>query len=134
MHTVLTILVTRCIVYWANVGRPHKDLQLGTLFSMAATVTICLLWTIPMTFFSGLSSVEGLKEQFDFVADMIDAVPILEPILQLLAPFFVVIFNALYVMMNLRLRCMHVRPTTNALPYSLLCQQTSNYFEVCVIV
>jgi hypothetical protein len=60
-----------------------------------------------MTFFSGLSSVEGLKEQFDWVADMIDAFPPLELTLQLLAPFFVIIFNSLYVMVN-RLRCTHV--------------------------
>jgi hypothetical protein len=74
---------------------------------MAATVTICLLWTIPMTFFSGLSSVEGLKAEFDFVANMIDFFPALELILQLLAPFFVIIFNSLYVLVNLRMRCMH---------------------------
>lgn len=84
-----------CDVFWANVGREHADLQLGSLFSLAATVTVCLLWTIPMSFFSSISSVEGLKSQFGWVEDAIDAFPPLEPILQQVAPLFVIIFNAL---------------------------------------
>lgn len=82
-------------VYWANVGREHADLQLGSLFSSAATVTLCLLWTIPIAFLSSISSVEGLKSQFSWVEDAIDAFPPLEPILQQIAPLFVIIFNAL---------------------------------------
>jgi hypothetical protein len=76
-------------------GKNHKELQLGKLASFAATVTICFLWTIPMAFFASLSSVEGLKEQFSWVEDAIDAAPFLEPLLEQLAPLFVVIFNSL---------------------------------------
>ena len=82
-------------VFWANVGREHKDLQLGQLSSRAASVATCLLWTIPMAFFATLSTVEGLKEQFEFIEDAIDAFPLLEPLLQQLAPLLVVMFNSL---------------------------------------
>ncbi|GAX10876.1 hypothetical protein FisN_31Hh085 [Fistulifera solaris] len=82
-------------VFWANVGRENKELQIGKLLSRAASVGICLLWTIPMAFFATLSTVEGLKEQFQFVEDAIEAFPALEPILQQLAPLLVVMFNSL---------------------------------------
>lgn len=82
-------------VFWANVGREHKEIQLGELFSRAASVGICLLWTIPMAFFASLSTVEGLKKQFDFVENAIEVFPALEPILQQLAPLLVVVFNSL---------------------------------------
>ncbi len=82
-------------VYWANVGREHADLQIGSLISAAATAALCLLWTIPIAFLSSISSVEGLKSQFGWVEDAIDAFPPLEPILQQIAPLFVIIFNAL---------------------------------------
>lgn len=82
-------------VFWANVGRQHKELQLGILFSRSASVAICLLWTIPMAFFASLSTIEGLKQQFSVVEDAIEAFPALEPILQQLAPLLVVMFNSL---------------------------------------
>lgn len=33
-------------ILWANVGRQHKDLQLGMLVSVVATTAVCLLWTM----------------------------------------------------------------------------------------
>jgi hypothetical protein len=96
-YCYLTPLVCICLlsVIWTNCGKQHKELQLGKLASFATTVTICLLWTIPMAFFASLSSVEGLKEQFSWIEDAIDAAPFLEPLLKQLAPLFVVVFNSL---------------------------------------
>lgn len=82
-------------VFWANVGRSHKELQLGNLASRAATLAICLLWTIPMAFISSLSSVEGLKKQFSWLEDPINEFPIIESILEVLAPFFVIVVNGM---------------------------------------
>jgi hypothetical protein len=48
-----------------------------------------------MAFFASLSSVEGLKEEFDWIADAIESYPFLEPLLQQLAPLLVVAFNSL---------------------------------------
>jgi calcium permeable stress-gated cation channel len=60
-------------IFWFNVGRQHKDLQLGMLFSLAATSATCLLWTIPVSFVSSLSSVEALRTQFEGIDDMLTA-------------------------------------------------------------
>ena len=82
-------------IFWANVGREHADLQLGSLFSKFATAALCLFWTIPMALVSSISSVEGLKQQFDFVNEAIESFPFLEPVLQQLAPLLLIGINAL---------------------------------------
>ena len=82
-------------ILWQNVGRQHKDLQLGQLFSQAATVAACLLWTIPVTFVSSLSSVEALRDQIGWIDSMLTAAPFLVPVMELLAPQLLVILNAL---------------------------------------
>jgi len=79
-------------VLWANVGRSHKELQIGVLISVSATVALCLLWTIPITFASTLSSVDGLRK-IGFINDLLNAAPILVPFFQIIAPFIVVIVN-----------------------------------------
>jgi len=78
-----------------NVGRTHKDLEVGRLLSLSATVALCLLWTIPMTFIASLSSVEALAEEFEWIKKMIEAVPFIGTVLGVLAPLFVKIANAL---------------------------------------
>ena len=82
-------------VFWANVGREYDELQVGKLLSSAASVAICFLWTFPMTLIASLSTVEGLKRQFDVVADAVEAFPALEPILQQLAPLLIVLSNVM---------------------------------------
>lgn len=84
-------------VFWTNVGREHEELQVGILLSRAASVAICFVWTIPITFIASLSTVEGLKRQFSFVGDAIEAFPALEPMLQQLAPLLIVLANVMYV-------------------------------------
>ncbi|CAB9518635.1 CSC1-like protein [Seminavis robusta] len=82
-------------IFWKNVGREHKDLQVGSLFSLAATAATCLLWTIPVSFVSSLSSVDALRKQFGFIDDVLNAAPWLVPILEVFAPQFLVILNAM---------------------------------------
>jgi calcium permeable stress-gated cation channel len=82
-------------VFWFNVGRTHKDLEVGALFSQAATAAVCLLWTIPMSFVASLSSVSALREQVTFIDDLLNAAPALVPIFELLAPLLVVVLNSL---------------------------------------
>jgi Calcium-dependent channel, 7TM region, putative phosphate len=48
-----------------------------------------------MAFISSLSSVSALRKQFPSLNSLLDAMPWLEPILQVLAPQFVIILNAL---------------------------------------
>jgi calcium permeable stress-gated cation channel len=60
-------------IFWANVGRQHKDLELGKLFSLAATTATCLFWTIPVSFVSSLSSVDALRTQIEFIDELLTA-------------------------------------------------------------
>jgi hypothetical protein len=78
-----------------NVGRTHKDLELGKLLSLATTTALCLLWTIPISFVASLSSVEALSKEIPAIGNLIDALPFLEPVFEILAPLLVKIVNAL---------------------------------------
>ena len=76
-------------------GKSHAEIQVGKLLSLVLTVTICLLWTIPISFFSGMSSIEGLEEQVPWIKQANEDYPALRAILAQVAPFLVVIVNAL---------------------------------------
>lgn len=82
-------------IFWFNVGRKNRELQVGRLLSLAATTALCFLWTIPVTFVSSLSSVDALREQFDFIDDLLISAPFLVGIFEVGAPLLLVIFNAL---------------------------------------
>lgn len=82
-------------IFWNNVGRTHKELQLGKLFSFALTAALCLLWTIPMLAINTMSSIEGLRGSVDFVDDMIIRFPWVEPVLAQLAPLLIIVANVL---------------------------------------
>lgn len=43
-------------VFWSNVGLSHPRVQAGNTLSTILTVLLCLLWTVPVGFISGLSS------------------------------------------------------------------------------
>jgi len=82
-------------VLWSNVGREHKDLQMGTLLSLAATFVICVFWSFPVSFVTGLSNVQELRKSLPFLDAMLDAMPMLQNILQVFAPQLLIILNAL---------------------------------------
>jgi hypothetical protein len=48
-----------------------------------------------MSFIASLSSVEGLREELEFVDDMLDSFPFLISVFEIAAPLFVVIANSL---------------------------------------
>mmetsp|Transcript_41542 Transcript_41542/g.100007 ORF Transcript_41542/g.100007 Transcript_41542/m.100007 type:complete len:923 (-) Transcript_41542:1031-3799(-) len=78
-------------VIWPNIGKEAKQVQIGKLISFAATMALCLFWTIPMSFISTLSSIEGLKDQFEWVGTLIENQPWVEGFLAQLAPLLVVV-------------------------------------------
>ncbi|KAG7344768.1 protein of unknown function DUF221-domain containing protein [Nitzschia inconspicua] len=79
-------------IIWANVGKKHKELQVGKLISFSLTTLLCFFWTIPMSFISSLSSIEGLQE-IDWINNMLETSPWLEPVLGQLAPLLIVVAN-----------------------------------------
>ena len=82
-------------VLWSNVGRTHHDLQVVKLLSLCLTTAICVFWTIPMAFISSLSSVEGMRNQFEFIDNMLEKNPWMEIFLALIAPVVLIVVNVL---------------------------------------
>ena len=73
-------------IFWPNIGKNHKQLQMGKLASMALTTLLCLFWTIPVTFVVALTSLEGLKGALPFLEGWIEEAPWLEPALAQVSP------------------------------------------------
>lgn len=82
-------------INWANVGKTHKQLQVGMLLSMTLTTLLCLFWTVPMSFISTLSSIQGLEGVVPGITDVLEAAPWLEPFLVQLAPLLIVVAGIL---------------------------------------
>lgn len=81
-------------IYWQNVGKTNRDLQVGRLLGNAWTVLLCFFWTIPVAFIVSLGNVETLKSQLPFLNDWIEAVPLIEPALKQLSPLLLLVLNA----------------------------------------
>lgn len=100
-------------VFWFNVGRGHKELQVGRLMSFAATAVLCLFWTIPVSFVASLSTIESLRAEVGFVDDLLDTLPFLVPFFEIAAPLLLVVVNALLPMI-LRVFSMMEGPVSGA--------------------
>jgi hypothetical protein len=116
-------------IFWANVGRQHKDLQLGKLFSLAATTALCLLWTIPMTFLASLNSVEALRAEVKFIDDLLEKAPWLGPVFEQIAPLLVKIFNALLPIF-LELFCLFEGPVSSSIVEASLFTKLSAFMII----
>jgi len=81
-------------IFWLNVGREHRDLQLGRQISLGLTVVACLFWTIPVTFTSSLGNIEVMRDKIEFIDELLTKYPGLEPVFQVLAPQLLVLLNA----------------------------------------
>jgi Calcium-dependent channel, 7TM region, putative phosphate/Late exocytosis, associated with Golgi transport/Cytosolic domain of 10TM putative phosphate transporter len=82
-------------IFWTNVGRSHYDLQVGQLLSLASTIALCLLWTIPITFIASLSSVEAISTQIPVLGKLIEKSPFIGKLFEILAPLLVKVVNGL---------------------------------------
>jgi len=68
---------------------------MGRLASFSLVSIICFFWTVPVSFVAGLSSVDALREEIEWIDNLIEAVPAFEPIFKILAPQLLIILNAL---------------------------------------
>ncbi|CAB9502871.1 CSC1-like protein [Seminavis robusta] len=80
-------------IYWRNVGLPGSAQRTGRLLSLAATVALCLFWTVPVSFVSALTEVNSLKEQIPSLAESLEKHPGLEGMLALIAPLLLLILQ-----------------------------------------
>jgi len=93
-------------IVWSNVGKPHKEQQIGNLLAQVATVATCLLWTIPVSFLSSLSSVESLQELIPGMDKAIENNPWLPIALAQVSVLLLVILTALLPII-LKIFCKH---------------------------
>jgi hypothetical protein len=82
-------------IYWGNVGKSHKELQLGKVFSLFLTALLCLFWTVPVAFIVALTEVESLKGTIGFLGDLVEKFPLLEQVLAQVAPLILIIIKGL---------------------------------------
>ena len=80
-------------VFWRNVGLPEKARRSGRILSTFATSFLCLFWSIPVAFFSSLTSVNSLKEKLPLLAQWVEDYPFLESFLALIAPLLLLSLN-----------------------------------------
>ena len=82
-------------IFWANVGKSHKSLQLGKLASFALTTVLCLIWTVPVAVIASFTEVESLKVSLPFLQNWSDAWPAFDLFLAQLAPLVLIVVKSL---------------------------------------
>lgn len=80
-------------IFWRNVGLPGTAKRTGRLLSLAATVVLCLFWTVPTSFISALTEVNSLKENVPVLGRWVEKYPSLEDALALIAPLLLLILQ-----------------------------------------
>jgi len=93
-------------IIWSNVGKAHKEQQIGHLLAQVMTVATCLFWTIPVAFVSSLSEVESLQDLIPGLEKAIEKNPWLASFLGQLSPIMLVVLTSLLPMI-LKIYCKH---------------------------
>ena len=78
-------------VIWQNVGISHVRQQIGEWTSVALTTTLCLAWTLIVTFVASLGEVESLVEMIPFLKGALEAAPWLSMLLSQIKPLLLAI-------------------------------------------
>jgi len=92
-------------IFWKNVGLTNKRIQLGKLLSLTLTFTLCIIWTIPVSFSTSLSQASELQSRLPFLASWIVHAKWLVPLLAQLQPLLLVLLNTVVLRGLLRLFC-----------------------------
>lgn len=82
-------------IFWNNVGLSHRNQQLGFVTAQVLTGTLCIFWTIPVTFITSLAEVSSLKKEIPNLATAIKNYPWIEPLLSQLNPILLMILKIL---------------------------------------
>ena len=82
-------------IFWHNVGLSQKRLWIGSMFSMACTIVLCLSWTVIIAFISSLAEIEQLKKLLPFLERWLDVAPWLSTFLTQLKPLLLIILVSL---------------------------------------
>jgi hypothetical protein len=69
--------------------------QIGRLASLGLTFLLCCFWTIPISFISSLTEVEGLKETWPGLESILAKNPWLQTLLEQIAPLLLLCLNGI---------------------------------------
>jgi hypothetical protein len=119
-------------IFWPNIGRSHRELQVGKFLGFILTAFVCLFWTLPVALATSISNVDALKDLLPFLKPILDAFPILELILAQIAPLFVYLLNELLPMILTKFAKMEGPISSSVLETSLFVKYAS--FMVCLKV
>ncbi|KAG7347748.1 protein of unknown function DUF221-domain containing protein [Nitzschia inconspicua] len=78
-------------ILWSNVGRARQELKMFSIVSLALTLVVCLLWTVPMAFISSIANLNGLRDQFHWLDQILTSHPRLEVFFNQLAPILILV-------------------------------------------
>jgi len=81
-------------IFWKNVGKDKEVRQTGFLISTAATIALCLFWTIPVSFITNLTSTDFLTSRYPGLEETLEENPGIERILTLISPLLLLVFNS----------------------------------------
>lgn len=81
-------------MFWRNVGKTAKELQVGGLISLIVTFGLRILWTIPVAFAASLANIEELTTYIPQVEEWADKYPGLPTFFAILSPLVLIILNS----------------------------------------
>ncbi|TYZ63945.1 hypothetical protein PybrP1_003283 [[Pythium] brassicae (nom. inval.)] len=82
-------------VVWANIGVSYNQKSTWHFISVALTCAIILFWTIPTSFIVSLSKVDSMKENWKWLAGVVEDNPWLGSVLAQLSPLMLSVMSAL---------------------------------------
>lgn len=82
-------------IFWENVGKSNKSLQVGKLVSFLLSMLVCIFWTIPISFVVTLTEVDSLKSLLPFLEPILDKAPWIGAALAQLGPLILILVNNL---------------------------------------
>ena len=82
-------------IFWGNVGKSHKVLQVGKLLSFSLTALLCLVWTVPIALIASMTEVQSLKVLLPFLGAWSEAWPPLDLVLAQVAPLILILVKML---------------------------------------
>ncbi len=107
-------------IFWNNVGLSHKAQQIGFITAQVLTATLCVFWTIPVTFITSLAEVDSLKHAIPSLETAIENYPWIEPLLSQLNPILLVILKVLIPIILAKFSAREGHVSQNALNASVL--------------
>lgn len=82
-------------ILWRNLGAPRARVETLRVTSFLLTTILCIFWTVPVTLVQSFAEVSSLKERWPALGEATEKYPMLETLLEQIAPLLLLGLNAL---------------------------------------